>query len=73
MVMASFIASTAAVLIIFFVDTRPKWKTQSKKMFWLSVVFLFSGYVLLALVSFEIRPPSPLLIFEKAVGVFTGK
>ena len=70
--MAAFIASTAACLIIFFVDTRPKWKQPSKKLFWLSLLFLLSGYILLALVSFEIRPPSPLLPFEIVVKFFTG-
>lgn len=70
--MASLIASTAAFLIIFFVDTRPKWKLPSKKLFWLSFIFLLSGYIFLAVVSFEIRPPSPLILFEKIVTFFTG-
>lgn len=70
--MASFIASTAAFLIIFFFDTRPKWKLPSKKMFWLSFIFLLSGYIILAFVSFNVYLIRPLMPFEKVVTFFTG-
>lgn len=70
--MEAFLVSTAAFLTVLFATLIPKWKSGTKKTFWLGAVFLLSGYVLLCLVSFGYRPTSPLVLFEMIVSFFTG-
>jgi uncharacterized membrane protein len=70
--MAAFLASTISFLAILRYSLTPRWKAGEKKAFWVGAVFLTAGYALLCVVSFEIRPPSPLILFEFIASLFTG-
>ena len=70
--MDAFTVSTVACLTVFLSTLVPRWKAGEKKIFWIGICFLVCGYAFLSVVSFGIRPPSPLLFFEWVVSLFTG-
>jgi len=67
--LVSFIICSLISVFIFQFDLKPKWNTD-KKGFWIGAVFLVSGYALLALMSFDIRPPSFVYPFAFIAGLF---
>ena len=67
--MASFVASTAMFLGIYYIDVRPMRRAGERKAFTLGWIVLILGYALLSLSSFGLVVPSPIVFVERLLGV----
>ena len=63
--MAAFLITTAVLLGILYVGVGPK----RGRRFCINLAFLFLGYVLLALASFDVQVPSPVELLGRLMGI----